>query len=292
MEHHEGPIRTWGQALDYTFKTRHTWRHGGGSEAARAWSGHFTRLRGRSYPIGKINQQCITQCSIELEDEGLSNASINRFVSAVSTVLKHCHGEELLSFRPPSFKRRQESEHRLTWYSKSDVDHLLAACKDPFEREDLHDVVLFAAYTGARQGEIMKIKARDVVLGENKIWIGGLPDVTTKAKNCRHVPIHDRLLSTITRRVEYLTPNTRIFGDEWTNRDQLLRAFKKVRNFAGIHDDRYCFHTLRHSFATWLCEAGVPLLHVKEMLGHKNIETTLRYSHVSNKALDQAMASI
>ena len=60
------------------------------------------------------------------------------FVSAVSTVLKHCHSEELIGTRPPSFKRRKESEHRLQWYTKQEVDHLLAACKDPFEREDLH----------------------------------------------------------------------------------------------------------------------------------------------------------
>jgi integrase len=293
MELHEPIlIRTWGQALDFTFKTRHTWRHGGGAESARIYSNYFTDLFGRSYPVKRINQATLTGAAIDLEEQGLSNSSINRFTTAVRTVLSHCHEEGLLDTPPPKFKRRKESEYRVQWYSKDQVEQLAAAALDPYEREDLHDIILFAAYTGARQGEIMKIKARDILLGENKIWIGGLPDVDTKGKNCRWVPIHERIRVTITRRVEMVNSQTKIFGDEWSHRSTLMRNFAKVRRFIGIDDDRYVFHTLRHSFATWLCEAGVPLLHVKEMLGHKNIETTLRYSKVSNRALDQAMASI
>ena len=63
-------IKTWGQALDYTFRTRHSWRHGNGKKTSAINAGHFTRLRGRSFPLGKVTQPVISQVSIELEDEG------------------------------------------------------------------------------------------------------------------------------------------------------------------------------------------------------------------------------
>ena len=60
----------------------------------------FTRLRGRSFPLGKVTQPVISQVSIELEDEGKSNATINRVVSAVSTVLNHCAFDGLIPSAP------------------------------------------------------------------------------------------------------------------------------------------------------------------------------------------------
>lgn len=52
-------IKTWGEGVDYTFKARHTWRHGNGAKTAMFNTSHFTRLRGRSFPLSKINQPII-----------------------------------------------------------------------------------------------------------------------------------------------------------------------------------------------------------------------------------------
>ena len=59
-------------------------------------------------------------------------------------------------------------------------------------RDDLKDIIQFAAYTGMRQGEILKIRAKDIDLVANKIHVGGVPTQTTKAKNWRAIPIHDK----------------------------------------------------------------------------------------------------
>lgn len=283
-------IRTWGQALDYTFRTRHSWRHGNGARTVAINSGHFTRLRGASFPIARITQPIITEVGIELEDEGKSDATINRVVSAVSTVLNHCAFDGLIP-TPPRFRRRKESEGRVTFYTKEEVHQLHHASIDPFYREDLSDIILVAAYTGARQGELLKLKVKDVDLAMGNVYIGGRPDVITKAGNWRSVPIHNRIAEILERRIDGVNPNVRLFGDEWNDKDQLLRTFKKVNRFIG-KDESYVFHTLRHSFGTWCAEAGVPIRTIMDLMGHKRIETTLRYAKTTDKARTEALSLI
>jgi len=227
---------------------------------------------------------------IELEEEGKSDATINRIVSAVSTVLNHCAMDELIP-SAPKLRRRKEVEHRLTWFSKDEVEGLVYGSLDPFDRKDLSDLVVVAGYTGMRQGELLTLKAIDVDLSLGLIHVGGRPGFTAKAGNYRAIPIHDRIKDVLATRMEAVGPNVRIFGDEWRDKDQLLRAFKKVRNYIG-KDDTYVFHSLRHSFGTWCAEAGVPMRTLMTMMGHKRIETTLRYAKTTDKALVDAMAMI
>ena len=283
-------IKTWGQALDFTLKTRHSWRHGNGRKTALINAAHFTRLRGLSFPLAKITQPIITQVGIELEDEGKSDATINRIVSAVSTVLNHCVSEQLIS-SAPSFKRRKEHEGRINFYTKEEVLQLRHAAIDPFMREDAADIITVAAYTGMRQGELLKLKAKDVDLGLNVIHVGGRPDVVTKAGNYRSIPIHNHIVDLLQRRLCDVKPNIAVFGDEWNDKDQLLRVFKKVNRYIG-KDESYVFHTLRHSFGTWCAEAGVPVRTIMDLMGHKRIETTLRYAKTTDKARTEALALI
>ena len=284
-------IRTWQQAMDYTFKTRHSWRHGNGARTASINCNHFTRLRGSSFPIKKITQPIISQCCIELEDEGKADATINRVVSAISTVLNHCAFDGLID-SAPKFRRRKESEGRVLWYTKDEVDKLSLLSTDVFMRDDLRDIIMFAAYTGMRQGEILKIRKKDIDLVSNRIHVGGVPTQTTKAKNWRAIPIHDKIMDVVVSRCSQSSrADVQLFGDEWRDKDQLLRAFKKVNRLLP-KDEAYVFHTLRHSYATWLAEAGVPVRSIMALCGHKRIETTLRYAKATDAALTDAMAAI
>jgi integrase len=283
-------IKTWGQALDYTFKTRHSWRHGNGRKTAEINSSHFTRLRGTSFPLTKITQPVITQVGIELEDEGKSDATINRIVSAVSTVLNHCAFDGLIP-TPAKFRRRKESPGRVNFYTKEEVDQLYHASLDPFMRTDAAEIILVAAYTGMRQGELLKLKARDVDLGLQTIFIGGRPDNATKTNDWRSVPIHNHVRDILTRRLDVREPHHPMFASDWSNKDQLLRTFRKVNNYIGKPEE-YVFHTLRHSFGTWCAEAGVPVRTIMDLMGHKRIETTLRYAKTTDKARTEALSLI
>ena len=284
-------LKTWQQAMDYTFQTRHSWRHGNGSKTARINCNHFTRLRGSSFPINRIAQPVVSQLCIELEDEGKSDATINRVVSAISTVLNHCAFDGLIE-SAPKFRRRKESEGRVIWYTKDEVERLSHLSMDVYQRADLRDIILFGGYTGMRQGEILKLRCKDIDLVGDRIHVGGVPTQVTKAKNWRAIPIHDRIRDLISLRLSHSSSlSSPVFGADWRDKDQLLRAFKKVNRLLN-KEDCYVFHTLRHSYATWLAEAGVPIRTIMSLCGHKNIDTTLRYAKATDASLVDAMSAI
>jgi integrase len=54
-------------------------------------------------------------------------------------------------------------------------------------------------------------------------------------------------------------------------------------------DDEFTPHCCRHTFASWLVQAGVPIYTVKELCGHKCIEVTMRYAHLSDRSLSSAI---
>ena len=265
---------TWGECLDYTFLTRDTWRTGGGRSSAETYTGYFTRMRGRSFPVDKIRPALITELGLELEEEGKVNGTINRFISAISTVLNHCFTEEFIPFKPPSFKRRREFESIRLYYTKEQVAEIERVARDEFHLDHLGDIV------------------RDVDLHLNVIHVGGRPDNVTKAGNYRSIPIHTHLKPMLEKRCEYAKPSIRIFGDDWTDRYQLQRQFRNVTQRYLKMGEGYVFHSLRHSFATWHVQAGTPFRVLMDLMGHKNMVTTLIYGKSTDKGRATAIDSI
>jgi len=278
-------IKTWGEAFDYTWRTK--WKRLASAKTTAINGAHITNYCGKSLPLSRMGKVAWWHEFIShLQDQGLSSSTINRIISVGSTALQWTYKAELHPTSWPCVDRLKEGEHRLTYFSKEQVARLAHVAIDVFDRSDLADALVFSAYTGVRQGELLLLKPEDVDLTLNLIWVGGKPGRETKGKNVRSVPIHPLVAPILKNRLD----QRYLFGDDWNNKDQLYGAFKKVRDFCGIPED-YVWHSLRHSFGTWLGEQTHPR-QIMALMGHKQIETSLRYVKATDEAVRTAILAI
>jgi integrase len=171
---------------------------------------------------------------------------------------------------------------------------LLAAVRQS-ESEMLQHIVLFLIYTGARKREVLDAKWQDIDWNQ-KSW--RIPK--TKSGKIRHVPISIgalELLGNLKLRLEVSTQiavnvNAPIFANPKTGEPYVSFFFSwnAARIRAGLPDLRV--HDLRHSFASFLVNAGRSLYEVQELLGHADIRTTSRYAHLSRERLFAAVESV
>jgi integrase len=139
-----------------------------------------------------------------------------------------------------------------------------------------------ALNTGMRRGEILNLKWSDINMRTGTIII-------RKSKNneVRMIPIND----TLKQSLEQIGPqqsNEYVFGNGNGKPYVTIKTgFKAAVRRAGITDFR--FHDLRHTFASHLIMSGVDIKSVQELLGHKDIRMTIRYSHLSNAHLQEAV---
>jgi integrase/recombinase XerC/integrase/recombinase XerD len=142
------------------------------------------------------------------------------------------------------------------------------------------------ADTGARIQEIMFIEKKNVDLNTNEILL-----THTKTKVDRTVYFTDKLSKSIIKKMmkiksdhKYLLHN--IDKNRAANYDDIryiLRQVKKKLKIKKLHA-----HMFRHTVATYLMETGISLINLMDILGHKNLETTKRYLHMSKKHIKQA----
>lgn len=279
-------ITTWQQGVDYTFKTRYSWKHGKGAKTTEINCRHFTDFVGPDYPLKDITRKLLKSYQMDMEDREICHGSINRRITPVTTVLRHLYDEEEVDFAPPRVKQYKESCGRPYFFTQEEVDHLCS-----ITNHRLSELIRFASCTGGRMTELLTLKAKDVDLDKNCLYFGGRPGFNTKNGDWRVLPIAEPIQKIVRDRVIGTHPDCSIFGDEWQNGKSVLWYFKK----AVRHIDKephYVFHCLRHSFATWNIESGTQLRVLMDLMGHKLYSTTLRYAKATDKARDEAIANV
>jgi len=153
-------------------------------------------------------------------------------------------------------------------------------------REPLKSIVIFAINTGMRLSEILNLTWDDVDLERGFITVRN-----TKNGEIRYLPMNTTLRDLLRQlKKDCRKSNIYVFGNlQGSNyrRYTISHWFKEVVRTAGIQN--FHFHDLRHTFASYLVMAGVDIMTVKELLGHKTLDMTLRYSHLSPSFQRQAI---
>ena len=162
-----------------------------------------------------------------------------------------------------------------------EVLRLIAGAQTPRDR-----IFLQVAYgCGLRLSELIHLQVTDIDSARMVIHVRH-----GKGAKDRLVPLAPRLLEELRAYWRLYRPRTWLFpGDkpgQPISGSNMQRRFGQLVQRVGL--TKHCsLHTLRHSYATHLLEAGVDLLTLKTLLGHKTLETTTRYLHVSTQRLQQ-----
>lgn len=175
-----------------------------------------------------------------------------------------------------------------TYFTKSDFQALLSAIKE----EWLQEVVIFAVLTGMRRGEILNLRWENVNLQRRVILIQSSVSFKTKQGKRRVMPMSDTISSLLVNKFEKRVCDYVFHIDgRQINNDQATKGLKKYAWTAGLNK-RLHFHSLRHTFASWLVQDGVSLYEVQKLLGHSNITVTQVYSHLQPEQLHSTVNRI
>lgn len=199
-----------------------------------------------------------------------SIATVHRELSFLRRILNVALSSEWILRNPfeqgePLIKPGDEKP-REKIISPEEEDRLLAACDG--ERSHLKAIIICALDTGMRRGEVFKLKWSDIDFENGLVTIQAF---NTKTMRQRQVAMTERLIEELRPLSEYLTRQQLVFGI----RTSVKTAFNKAKIAAGLPDLR--FHDLRHTHATRLVTAQMPLSEVGRVLGHTQPSTTYRY---------------
>jgi integrase len=159
---------------------------------------------------------------------------------------------------------------------------LLTACENRY-RKHLRPIVICALDTGMRRGEIFGLKWSDVDFEERVLTIRAF---NTKTMQERQVSLTTRLMIELERIWEESPKNKDFLVFGFT--DNVKKSWTSVRTKAGLPDVR--FHDLRHTAATRLVAAHLPLPEVGRVLGHTQANTTYRYVNANIETTRRAAA--
>jgi integrase len=222
-----------------------------------------------SWLVDKYKAQ--RQKSISRLGRPITKATINRELAC----LKHMFTRSIEWGLVPSSPAKKvklfpEKPNKLRVISEAEFQKLHQAASPHFKP------LLFCAYqTGARKGELAKLRWEDVDLEAEFMY-------TRESKNneSRPISINASLMNTL-RKLKKDSNSEYVFtkheGKPYTSNTAWKRAWISALRTSGI--EKCTFHDLRHSFASRLVMAGVDISSVQELMGHKDINMTKRYSH-------------
>jgi integrase/recombinase XerD len=234
---------------------------------------NFTESCPKAY-LEDINRSDLLHYVQHLRAQELSDRTCHNRFEHVLTFLKAFGIEKLANKRDWPKYVTEEPES----YEDDELERFFAAC-------DLEQRVFFEFYlmTGFRKKEVAFCTWRDVDLRAGVVRVTAKPGHGFKPKNQeeREVPIPDRLVQSLKAWAKDRNGSEFVFptrnGTPRKHRTQLLELCKDVAERAGLDPDDFWLHKFRATFATKHLQAGVDLRTVQLWLGHKDLESTMRY---------------
>jgi integrase len=262
----------------------------------RSWRTDESMIRNHLIPklgskaMGKISPPDVAMFINYMKSEGYASGTCNRAL----VLLKYSFSLALrwkiigLDTNPVKEIKTIKDDNKLERYLTEPQMKALTHAVQQCDNEVLQYIVLFLIYTGARKREVLDARWRDIDFAQRS-W--RIPK--TKSSKVRHIPLSTGAVQVLTKLRDDIHENFLddqfIFANPNTGKPfvSFFYSWNSARIRAGLPDFR--IHDLRHSFASYLVNAGRSLYEVQELLGHADIKTTSRYAHLNRERLVAAV---
>jgi len=204
------------------------------------------------------------------------------FNYAINHNLYNGTNNALTAIRKSIKKLNKTDNRRSRFITVEEADTLLEALK--IRSQEVWEQALISLHTGIRASEIFRLKWVDINLAQGLINIKSYAN--TKSEN-RYAYMTTDIKSMFSKKSKgrpneliYKTPDGEILSE-------ISNTFGRVVKESGLNDnisdrrDKVVFHSLRHTYASWLAQEGESLYVIQERMGHKTFTMTQRYAHLA-----------
>jgi len=252
---------------------------------------YLVQVRGKVPSPESVSMPELRAYVSALHEAKYSSATIARRLASLRSFYRFCQREGITDSNPAKALRNPRQARKLPHFlTTDDMEKLLNAPPetDPMGIRDR--AILEVTYSGGlRVSELVGLNDSDVDFDEGILIIRGkgkkerLALLGSYASRALQAWLRVRVLAPGTENVPEIPCFTNRFGTRITTRS-IGRMLEKYLKETGL-DRRTSPHTLRHSFATHLLDRGADIRSVQELLGHKSLETTQIYTHLTTSAL-------
>lgn len=212
-----------------------------------------------------------------------TQATKDRYLAFLRSLFRAAVNDWKWIGKSPTIKVRQKKEIRVRWLTKEEATTLIQCMPDVMK-----PVVMFALATGLRRSNILNLEWTQIDLQRKVAWIH--PE-DTKGGKAIGVALNETACRVLRMQIGKHQQYVFVHTEAWHRADgsptEKVRKMRVDDNTAwstglrraGITNFR--FHDLRHTWASWLVQAGVPLTALQEMGGWESIEMVQRYAHLA-----------
>jgi integrase len=238
--------------------------------------------------LSKINLKDISPLMLEklkrdLKAKNLSEATIHQILALIRAIYRKAKGWELYKGRIPteSIKFPKPDNKRLRFLTHNEADKLLKALKE--KSLQAYNQSLLALFCGLRFSEIANLTWADIDLPNEIIQIRDAKGGSRQSNMTE--PIKE-IFRSFNENKKHKNGDLIFPDNKGKKQEHISRSFWETVKELGFNKDvtdkryNFSFHTLRHTFASWLAIQGTSLYEIKELMGHKSIQMTERYAHL------------
>lgn len=244
-------------------------------------------------PIKNISPFILEKLKKQMVDAGKAPKTIRHVLAIIQQVFNYARNHDLYNGDNPVSKVKKPSEdnRRSRFLSHEEAALLLDALQQV--SSTTHNMALLSLHCGLRAGEIFSLTWNDIDFRNGTILIKD-----TKSGRNRNAVMTSAVRKMFEQRTNHKTSDIVFPSRIGTRMEEVSHTFDRVVTKLGfkanIKDRRQkvVFHTLRHTYASWLVMSGVDLYTVQRLMGHSTISMTERYSHLAPDHLKKAVSKL